>query len=214
MRVLAVSVGPFQENAYVVGDEATGRGVLIDPGDEGRRLLRALDDAGLSLEAIWLTHAHLDHIGAIAAIRDAGHIAPIFLHPAELPLYRNASSQAAMFGLPFEQPPEPDQVLAEGQTLRVGALSFEVMHTPGHSPGHVVIHGHGVALAGDTLFHGSVGRTDLPMSNPRDFTRSLARIAALPPGTAVYPGHGPATTVGREVVSNPFLNGGARVLGG
>jgi glyoxylase-like metal-dependent hydrolase (beta-lactamase superfamily II) len=209
--VLAVSVGPFQENAYVVGDEATGRGVLIDPGDEGRRLLRALDDAGLSLEAIWLTHAHLDHIGAIAAIRDAGHIAPIFLHPAELPLYRNASSQAAMFGLPFEQPPEPDQVLAEGQTLRVGALSFEVMHTPGHAPGHVVIHGHGVAFVGDCLFAGSVGRTDLPLSNPAQLAASLERIVALPGDTIVYPGHGPATTIEAERRANPFLSGLARV---
>ena len=214
MKVLRIPVGAFQENAYVLGDEDAGVAVLIDPGDEGERLVRTIEEHGLGLEAIWLTHAHLDHIGGIAAIHGAGYVVPIHLHPADLPLYRNASAQAAMFGLPYVQPPEPDQALADGETLAVGSLAFDVMHAPGHAPGHVVIHGHGVAFVGDCLFAGSVGRTDLPLSNPPQLAASLDRIAALPGETIVYPGHGPSTTIETERRDNPFLSGLARVVGG
>lgn len=216
-RVRSWVVGPFQENCYLVQDPATGAGALVDPGAEGDMLVAALReqerDHGLLLAAVWLTHAHLDHVGALKEVT-AAYDVPVFLHPLDRVVFDYAPRAAAMYGLPWEPQPPPDREFAEGQELALGTLRFTVMHAPGHAPGHVVIHGHGVALAGDTLFHGSVGRTDLPMSNPRDFTRSLARIAALPPATAVYPGHGPATTVGRELAGNPFLNGGARVLGG
>jgi glyoxylase-like metal-dependent hydrolase (beta-lactamase superfamily II) len=119
-----------------------------------------------------------------------------------------------MYWMPWEEQPRPDREYIEGTSLSLGAMRFTVMHTPGHAPGHVTIHGHGVAFVGDCLFLGSVGRTDLPLSEPRALTRSLARIAALPPETIVYPGHGPSTTIGHEAATNPFLNGGARVLGG
>ena len=121
--------------------------------------------------------------------------------------------QAAMYGLPFDQPDAPDVMLGDGDVLEVGGLRFEVLHTPGHAPGHVVFHGHGVALVGDCLFAGSIGRTDLPMSNPRDLAASLDRIVALPDDTVVYPGHGPVTTIGAEAASNPFLTGAARIVG-
>ena len=213
MRVSSHTVGAFQENCYLVVDEAAGKAVIVDPGAEGERLVRAVRSSGAELEAIWLTHAHVDHIGAIAAVRHEWP-APIFLHPADLPLYLRGAAQAAIYGLPFDDPPPADRELADGAVLTVGTLQFSVLHTPGHAPGHCVFVGGGVMLAGDLLFAGSIGRTDLPLADPRRMSESLARVAALEPALAVYPGHGPATTIGRELETNPFLNGVARVVGG
>lgn len=213
MKVLTYSVGAFQENTYLLIDDATTRAVLIDPGAEGDRLLRAIDDANVTLDAIWMTHAHVDHVGAIAAIKRR-HEVPVFLHPADRPLYDSAVQHASVFGLRVEAPPPPDRPLADGDTLRVGALDFAVMHVPGHAPGHVVIHGHGVAFVGDCIFAGSVGRTDLPLANGVELERSLERICTLPDETVLYPGHGPATTIAREKMQNPFLNGMARIVSG
>lgn len=212
-RVGVQTVGAFQENCYLVVDPSTRAAALVDPGAEGARLVEWVRAADVRLEAIWLTHAHLDHIGAIADVTRAWDV-PVHLHPLDGPVFEYAPRAAALYGLFLEPQPAPTAAFAEGQTLRLGALTFTVMHAPGHAPGHVVIHGHGIALVGDCLFHGSVGRTDLPLSEPAALTRSLARIAALPPETVVYPGHGPDTTIARERADNPFLNGGARVLGG
>lgn len=212
MTIQTIAVGAFQENAYLVIDEETRRAALIDPGAEGERLLAAVREAGAELEAIWLTHAHVDHVGGIAAVKRARDV-PIFMHPDGTPLYESAVQHGELFGIPMEAPPPSDATLAEGQTLRLGSLAFQVMETPGHAPGHVVIYGHGVAFVGDCLFAGSIGRTDLPMSDGAELARSLSRICTLPDATVVYPGHGPATTIGRERVSNPFLNGVARIPG-
>jgi hydroxyacylglutathione hydrolase len=212
VKVQTFSVGPFQENAYLLIDDVERRAVLIDPGDEGERLLRAVTESGATLEAIWLTHAHVDHVGGVAAVKRS-HDVPIFLHPAELPLYRSAVQHALFFGYRIEEPPPPERELSEGDVLRVGALDFSVMHAPGHAPGHVVIHGHGVAFVGDCIFAGSIGRTDLPLSHGPDLARTLERISALPDETVLYPGHGPATTIAREKSANPFLNGLARIAG-
>lgn len=211
MIVTTESVGPFEENYYLVVDEATRRAVLIDPGDEGARIVEAVRRSGATLEAIWLTHAHLDHVGGIAEVKRAWDV-PIYLHPADEPLYANAHRQAAAYGVPFEQPPAYDQQLSDGQIVRVGSLSFEVIHTPGHAPGHVIYHGHGAIFGGDLLFAGSIGRTDLPLSNPAQMAASLQRIASLPADSDVHPGHGPATTIAAELRSNPFLTGAARVV--
>jgi len=206
------TVGAFQENCYLVVDDESGRAVLVDPGAEGERLVDVVRRSGAELDAIWVTHAHLDHVGGLAAVRRVWDV-PIYLHPADAQLYQNASRQAAAYGLPFEDPPAPDRELADGDTVRVGTLAFRVMHAPGHSPGLVVFHGQGVALVGDLIFAGSVGRTDLPMSNPAHMHDSLERAAAsLPPETLLYPGHGRATTMAAELRSNPFLSGAARVL--
>ncbi|MEP6690757.1 MAG: MBL fold metallo-hydrolase [Gemmatimonadaceae bacterium] len=205
-------VGAFQENSYLVIDEATHRAVLIDPGGEGERIDAALRAHGAELEAIWLTHAHVDHVAGVAAMKRLRDV-PVHLHPLDRPLYDNAAQHGARLGIVVEPPPVPDHELADGDVLRVGSLAFDVMHAPGHAPGHVVIHGHGVAFVGDCLFAGSVGRTDLPLSNGAHLARSLEIIAALPAATVVYAGHGPATTIGRERASNPFLNGVARVPG-
>ena len=206
------TVGAFQENSYLLTDEHAGVTALIDPGADPERLISAIERAGTEPRAIWLTHAHLDHVGAIAGLERRWKL-PIYLHPLEEPLYAMASRQAALYGLPFEQPPAADRALGEGDVLELGGFRFTVMHTPGHAPGHVVIHGHGIAFVGDCLFAGSIGRTDLPLSNPRDLARSLDRIVALPEDTVVYSGHGPATTIGAELRSNPFLTGAARIIG-
>jgi hydroxyacylglutathione hydrolase len=207
-----VAVGPFQANAYLLADETAGVAVLIDPGEEGARLVRLVAERQLRLEAIWLTHAHVDHVGGIAAVKRALDV-PIHLHSLDRPMYDRTEELGRMFGLRVEQPPPPDAELSDGQELSLGALRFAVMHTPGHAPGHVVLHGHGVAFVGDCLFAGSVGRTDLPLCNGNDLARSLERISSLPGETVIYPGHGAASTIERERVENPFLNGTLRITG-
>ena len=212
VTVSGLTVGAFQENCYLVVEPDTKRGVIIDPGAEPDRIIAAVEASGVEPEAVWLTHAHLDHVGAVSGIRRRWDI-PVYLHPLDEPLYSMASRQAALYGLPFEQPAPADRALGDGDVLELGALRFTVMHAPGHAPGHVVFHGHGVALVGDCLFAGSIGRTDLPLSNPRDLAASLERIIALPDDTVVYPGHGPVTSIGIEATSNPFLTGVARIVG-
>lgn len=212
MIVHTLTVGPLEENAYVVVDETTRRAIVIDPGDEAERILGTVRDERAELDAIWLTHAHMDHVGAIGAIVRETKV-PIHVHPRERPIYDSAAQHAMVFGLRIEQPPPPNRELAEGDALHVGTLRFSVMHVPGHAPGHVIIHGNGVAFVGDCLFAGSIGRTDLPLADGRQLERSLDRICALPDETIVYPGHGPATSIGREKRTNPFLTGAVRITG-
>jgi len=206
MKYVERTVGPFQENAYLVVDERTNHAVLIDPGAEPDQIMAMVRDAGVTLDAIWLTHAHLDHIGAVAAVRREWKV-PVHLHPDDLPLYERAASQASLYGLPFEQPENPDAELADRDILAVGSLRFEVLHTPGHSPGHVVFKHDGMVFGGDLLFSGSIGRTDLPLSDQRSMDSSLARICELDDATVVHPGHGPSVTIGQERATNPFLAG-------
>ncbi len=212
MKISRLTVGPFEENCYLVIDENAQRAALVDPGDEAGRIIRMVRESGATLDAIWLTHAHIDHIGAVAAVKREWDV-PIYLHPADAPLYAAGARQAAFYGLAFEQPGPPERELADGDRVTVGEIEFQVMHTPGHAPGLVVFHGNGVALAGDLLFAGSIGRTDLPLANPADMEASLVRIMSeLRDEVVVHPGHGPSTSIGRERVSNPFVNGQARVL--
>jgi glyoxylase-like metal-dependent hydrolase (beta-lactamase superfamily II) len=199
------TVGPFQENTYLVVDPSAREAVLVDPGDEGDRLLDMVRRSGAALTAIWITHGHLDHVGAINAVRRV-HDVPVFLHPLDRVVYDRAAESAAAYGLPFEQPDPPDRALAEGDRVTVGGLSFDVLHLPGHAPGHVAFVGHGAMLGGDVLFQGSIGRTDLPFCDGAAMERSLARVMTLDPALVVHPGHGPLTTIGAELVSNPFLN--------
>jgi hydroxyacylglutathione hydrolase len=154
--VSGLTVGPFQENCYLLTEPGGTRCVIIDPGEEPDRIIAAVEQSGTAPQAIWLTHGHLDHIGAISGLRRRWDI-PVYLHPLDEPLYAMASRHATMYGVPFEQPAPADRALGEGDVLALGALRFTVMHAPGHAPGHVVFHGHGVALVGDCLFAGSIG---------------------------------------------------------
>ena len=211
MIVTQITVGAFQENCYLVEDPKTNAVAIVDPGSEPERIVEAVEQSGGRVEAIWITHAHVDHIGAIAPLKRKYNV-PVRLHPLDEPLYRVGGRQAQLYGIPYEEPPAPDRRFAEGEKIKLGALELDVIHVPGHAPGHVVIYGHGNALVGDCLFAGSIGRTDLPFSNPSQLETSLKRIAALPPETVVHPGHGDSTTIGEERLSNPFLNGTARIV--
>jgi len=200
MKALALTVGPLQENAYLV--ETPEGAIFIDPGDEAERLLALAENAGLAPRAILLTHAHFDHLGAVAPLVEALDL-PVYLHPLDLPLYRRAPEAAARWGLAVPPPPLPTRPLEEGLEV----FGFTVWHLPGHSPGHVAFLRKGEVFSGDLLFRGSIGRYDLPGADPRTLFRSLRRLLTLPPETRIHPGHGPGTTLGLEARTNPFLAG-------
>lgn len=203
--------GPFGQNGYLVSCARTNKGILVDPGASVGEMLKAAREGATEIEAIVLTHAHIDHIDGVAeAKRETG--APVYLHPGDEPLYRQALAQAQWFGVDMEPPPPIDEYLREGTPVRFGECELEVRHTPGHAPGHVVLVGDGVALVGDCVFNGSIGRTDLPGGDFQTLMKSIrTHILSLPDETVLYSGHGPETTVGHERVSNPFL---APQLGG
>ena len=211
MIVTQITVGAFQENCYLVSDTNSDAMAIVDPGSEPERIIAEIEATGKKPEAIWITHAHVDHIGAIASVKKKWNV-PVWLHPLDEPLYRVGGRQAQLYGIPYEEPPPPDRAFDEAQHVTLGPLELGVIHAPGHAPGHVVLHGYRNALVGDCLFAGSIGRTDLPFSNPAQLEASLQRIIALPPETVVHPGHGDTTTIGEEKISNPFLNGTARIV--
>lgn len=200
-------VGPLQENCYLLFDEKSKEAVFVDPGEEAPLLLEAIEQKQLKLEAIWLTHAHFDHIGAVEAISKA-HQAPIFLHPQDVLLYQNAFKVAKLWDIPFTQPSASTHDLDDGQILRLGTTEVHCLFTPGHAPGHIAFYlpGQSLVLAGDTLFRGSVGRTDLPGGNPQQLFESIrSKLLSLPDDTVVYPGHGPETSIGIEKIHNPYV---------
>jgi len=207
VKILGFPVGPFQANAYLAICEETGRCALVDPGAETARLLACAADEGAEIESILLTHAHVDHIGGVAAAKRETGVS-VYLHSADSELYHAAPMQARGFGLQIEEPPEPDRELEDGQILEIGKGRLEVRHTPGHSPGHVCLVGDGFALVGDCVFAGSIGRTDLPGGDYTTLMESInERLLTLPDETVLYTGHGPQTTVGTERRTNPFLTG-------
>ncbi|MFC4638722.1 MBL fold metallo-hydrolase [Deinococcus hohokamensis] len=203
-RVWSTPTGPLQENAVLVAG-AEGQGFLIDPGDDPARLLALIDSAGVTVQGILLTHAHFDHIGAVQPLREALGV-PVWLHPADRPLYDLGAASAARWNLPFEQPAAPDHDITQDQAFQAGDLVLRARELPGHAPGHVVFVGPGFVVAGDTLFMGGIGRTDLPGGNHPQLLAGIGReLLSLPDDTAVYPGHGPRTLVGHERRTNPFL---------
>jgi hydroxyacylglutathione hydrolase len=207
MRVVQIPNGTFVENTYLVIDESARECAVIDPGEGAGLILHKVAQAEARPTAIWLTHAHLDHVLGVPALREATG-APVSLHAADRPLYDHVPEQAAAFGLRADALPPPDATFAHGDVLRVGGLRFTVRHTPGHSPGSVCLVGEGVVFDGDVLFQGSIGRTDLPGGDFETLRASIEReLLVLPDSTIVYSGHGPETTVGAERRTNPFLTG-------
>jgi len=206
MIVKTLPVGPLATNCYIVGCEKTKQAAVIDPGDEADRIMAAVREAGLKVTHVLLTHAHFDHIGAVDEVVKASG-APLALHPDDLPLLQ-AGGGALLFD--FQPPPIPAEVasLAAGQEIGVGELTLRVLHTPGHTPGHVTFYApaEGALFDGDVLFADGIGRTDLPGGSFEVLMRSIGeQLMTLPDDTIVYPGHGPATTIGRERRSNPWL---------
>jgi glyoxylase-like metal-dependent hydrolase (beta-lactamase superfamily II) len=208
VQIRTFTGGGFGENAYLAVCEETGACVAVDPGSGAPMLVRTVEAEGFDLEAVLLTHAHLDHIEGVSDVHAAHPDVPIWLHPDDLALYRGVQRQAAMFGLSVDAQPEPTDELIPGETVGFGLCSFDIAFAPGHAPGHVIFVStpHSIALVGDVVFQGSIGRTDLPGGDFQTLMASIRReILSLPDETMLYPGHGPATTVGQERVSNPFL---------
>jgi glyoxylase-like metal-dependent hydrolase (beta-lactamase superfamily II) len=200
-------VGPLQCNCTLLGDENAAEAIVIDPGDEVSRIYRRLTDLGLTLKQILVTHAHIDHVGGALKLK---HLtgAPILLNENDLPLLKMMEAQAAWIGVPTPEVTAPDASLAEGMQVGLDRYPARVLHTPGHTQGSVCLHFAplNMLIAGDTLFAGSIGRTDLPGGNPRQIIESIAsRLLVLPDETRVLPGHGQETTIGAERNSNPFL---------
>jgi glyoxylase-like metal-dependent hydrolase (beta-lactamase superfamily II) len=206
MILHTIPAGMNQTNCYVVGCEETSRGAVIDPGGEGKRLVREIQDTDLDIKYVLITHAHFDHIGGIADVVEATG-ARLAIHPNERELLE-AGGGASIWGLKVKPSPEPDVELSDGQLLQVGELTFEVLLTPGHSPGGVSFYepDEEVAFVGDVLFSRGVGRTDLHGGSRQRLMRSIKEVLfQLPADTVIYPGHGPKTTIAEERRSNPWI---------
>ena len=205
LKVDSLSTGPLQENAVLVWDAPSGEGFLFDPGDEAGRILAWVHGHGVKVRGILLTHAHFDHIGAVQPLR-AALGAAVYLHERDLPLYQAGQASAERWNLPFVQPADPDHFISQDQVFTAGKLRLTARELPGHAPGHVVFVGEGLAVVGDTLFRGGIGRTDLPGGDHPQLMRGIeTELLNLPDDTAIYPGHGERSTVGEEKRSNPFL---------
>ena len=211
MIVEMLTVGPFGENAYIIGDETTGEGALIDPGDEATRIALAVEGTGLEIGQIIVTHAHIDHVGAIAPLVDE-YACPVLMHEEAAAMLRTVPQQALMMGLRFGKVPQVDRHVGDDEVLEVGPLRLRSLYTPGHAPGHLafLVEGEGIVFSGDALFAGSVGRVDLPGASMEVLMHSIEeKLLPLPDDTRVLSGHGPETSIGRERMTNPFLRGGA-----
>ena len=203
MIIKKLVVGPLENNCYIIADEHSQEAFIVDPGDEPDRILDLIHENSFKPKYIICTHAHFDHIAVIPDIKQETDI-KIVLHRDDLELYRNVKSQAALWGYELDSLPDPDLFVAEGDTLAIGSLKFVILHTPGHSQGGICIYGEGIIITGDTLFAGSVGRTDLYGGAIEKLKISYKRLMSLPEDIKVLPGHGPETTIQKEKVDNFF----------
>ncbi len=204
MIIEKLEVGPFATNCYIVGSEAGGQGMIIDPGDEAGKILGRVEQLGLDIKYILLTHGHLDHIGALREVKEATG-ADVAIYANDVATL-NDRSLSIFMGIPYHPSPAPDRLLNDGDIITIGGLSFNVIHTPGHTPGSICLLGEGVLFSGDTLFHYGIGRADFPGGSYEQLMDSIRnRLMVLDDNIEVYPGHGPETTIGAERRGNPFL---------
>ncbi|MBI4187041.1 MAG: MBL fold metallo-hydrolase [Chloroflexi bacterium] len=208
MLVKRLEVGPLGTNCYIVASEAGGEGMIVDPGDEAERIVKAVRGLKVDIKYIVLTHGHWDHIGSLGEVREAtGARVAIHADDAE---FLSAQSPAAMFSASSVSVP-PDRLLKDGDNIDIGDLRLLVLHTPGHTPGGICLLGNGMVFTGDTLFNAGIGRTDLPRGSYHQLISGIqAKLMVLPDSTIAYPGHGPETTIGAERRGNPFLRGDLR----
>lgn len=203
MLVKNIVVGPLQVNCFIIADDSSKKAVVIDPGDEPDIILDILKKKGLTAQYIICTHGHFDHVGAVSDIKkETG--AKVALHKDELEIYSVALDMAAFWGYDIERPPEPDILLKDGDAVEFGRVRLDILHTPGHSPGGICLYGEGIVITGDTLFAGSVGRTDFYGGNEKKLKESFKRLMFLPENIRVLPGHGPETSIAREKHENMF----------
>jgi glyoxylase-like metal-dependent hydrolase (beta-lactamase superfamily II) len=203
-----VVVGPLGVNCIILGCEETRQGIVVDPGDEVERIKARMDAHGLTLVAIINTHGHFDHVGGNLKLVQITN-APLYIHQADAPMLGMVAQVAAMYGLPGENSPQPDRFLDDGLVIEFGKFQLEVIHTPGHTPGGCCLYleSESRLIAGDTLFADGVGRTDLPGGSHEQLVQSIKnRLFTLPDQVQVYPGHGPATSIGHEKLHNPYLD--------
>ncbi|MCL4457507.1 MAG: MBL fold metallo-hydrolase [Nitrospirae bacterium] len=203
MLIKSVVVGPLQVNCFVVADEKSKKALVIDPGDEPDRIMDMIKENGLKIEYIICTHGHFDHVGAVSDLKkETG--AKVLIHKDELEIYDAAKDMAAFWGYDLDPLPDPDVLANDGDVIRAGDLEFDVFHSPGHSPGGICLYGHETAITGDTLFAGSIGRTDFHGGDINKLKESFKRLMSLPEDTRVLCGHGAETTIGREKRENMF----------
>jgi hydroxyacylglutathione hydrolase len=220
MIIEELTVTAFQQHTRIVGCEKTCRAICIDPGDDSESIARAIDRHGFELQAIVCTHAHLDHVGGVAALKKIKPNAQVLIHKADEWMYEGLPEQPSWLGIPrsqwaasgflYEQPPAIDEYLVDGQLYKVGELKFDIIHCPGHTPGHVVLFEaqERKVFVGDVLFAGSVGRTDLPGGSTEQLIDSIMnKLLLVGDDVEVHSGHGPLTTIGKERLTNPFLTG-------
>jgi len=204
MKIENIVVGQLQVNCFISYDEDSLEAMVVDPGDEPDKIIKFIEHRKLTVSRIVCTHAHFDHIGAVRRLKEKTG-APVMIHKGDADIYMRADKQGTLWGFHIEQPPEPDIFVNDGDEIAVGRSRFKVLHTPGHSPGGICLYGEGVIFTGDTIFAGSVGRTDFPGGSVTDLKRSFSEIISMPPETRIFPGHGPLTTVKREKKYNFFV---------
>lgn len=205
MLIRNITVGPLQANCFIIGDETSRQAIVIDPGDEPDLIMDVINENRLEVSYIVCTHGHFDHVGAVSDIREKTG-AKVIIHKDEIEIYHAARDMAAFWGYEIEKLPDPDMLVEDADMIKVGNMSFTILHTPGHSPGGICLYGEGIVVTGDTLFAGSVGRTDFYGGDMNKLRDSFKRLMSLPEETKVLPGHGPDSTIGEEKRGNPFVS--------